>query len=43
MVTLYSALQGDNLRIVFEKLYAYGTFYKILGRAYTVIFVSLFN
>jgi len=40
MVTLFSAMHGDNLRIVFDKLYAINDFYKFLGRFYTLIFVS---
>ncbi|KAG2386610.1 hypothetical protein C9374_002354 [Naegleria lovaniensis] len=42
MVTLYSAMHGDNLRIVFEKIFAFSLFHKVLGRMYTLIFLLLF-
>nr|CAG4708918.1 unnamed protein product [Naegleria fowleri] len=42
MVTLYSAMHGDNLRIVFDKTFAFSLFHKALGRLYVLIFLLLF-
>ncbi|KAL9654436.1 hypothetical protein ABK040_010459 [Willaertia magna] len=42
MVTLFSAMNGDNIRIIFDKVYGFNDFYRFLSRVYLVVYLLLF-